>query len=165
MFCFPFSISEDKLHILNYTSYEGRTIQSKRFRGFRYKWVCDLSHCTARQRKLKRNTIELHCWISHSKGILNEIRVAVEYNVRNRKLAIVSISACNSQTLIWFDLMIVPIDSKQWQKSLADSIQLCQWSIWLKMKTAFISLIQRTSATGIIGKRNRTEQIDLAINN
>ena len=31
------------------------------------------------------------------------------------------------------------------------------------MKTAFISLIQRISATGIIGKRNRTEQMDLAI--
>ena len=47
--------------------------------------VCDLSCCTARERKWK-NTIELHCWISHSRGILNGICVAVAFNVTNCKL-------------------------------------------------------------------------------
>ena len=54
-----------------------------------HKIVCDLSRCTARQRKWQKNTIGLHCWISHSRprGILYGIHVAVAY-VTNRKLTI-----------------------------------------------------------------------------
>ena len=58
-----------------------------------YKWVCDLSCCTARQRKWQKNTIQLHCWISHSRGILNGIHIAVEYSVTNRILTTVSHTA------------------------------------------------------------------------
>ena len=39
--------------------------------------------------KWQKNTIGLHCWISHSRRILNEIQVAGAYNVTNRKLAII----------------------------------------------------------------------------
>ena len=34
--------------------------------------VCDLSRCTPRQRKWQKNTIELHCWISHRRGFWME---------------------------------------------------------------------------------------------
>ena len=34
----------------------------------------------------RRIQVGLHCWISHSIGILNGIHVAVVYNVTNRKL-------------------------------------------------------------------------------
>ena len=45
-------------------------------------WACDLHvTCTARQRKWQKNTIEFHCWISHSRAILNGIHIAVVYNV------------------------------------------------------------------------------------
>ena len=49
-----------------------------------------MSRCTARQRKCQKNTIGLHCWISHSRAILNGIHVAVGYNVTTRKLTIQS---------------------------------------------------------------------------
>ena len=32
---------------------------------------CDLSRCKARQHKWQKNKKGLHCWISHSRGILN----------------------------------------------------------------------------------------------
>ena len=34
----------------------------------------------------QKNTIGLHCWIRHSRWVLNGIHVAVAYNVTNRKL-------------------------------------------------------------------------------
>ena len=43
-----------------------------------------MSRCTARQRQWQKNTIGLHCWNSHSRGILNRIHAAVAYNVTNR---------------------------------------------------------------------------------
>ena len=54
-------------------------------------WVCDLSRWTERQHKWQKNTIGLFCWISHSRGILNGIYIAVSYDVTNRKLTNVSL--------------------------------------------------------------------------
>ena len=47
--------------------------------------VYDLSCCMVRQRKWQKNTVGLHCWITHSRRILNGIHVAVTYNGTNRK--------------------------------------------------------------------------------
>ena len=52
-------------------------------------WVCDFTRCTAQQCKWQKNSIGIHCWISHSRAILNEIQVAVPYNALNRKITIV----------------------------------------------------------------------------
>ena len=45
--------------------------------------------CCTRQRQWKKNAIELHCWISYSREILNGTRVAVACNGTNRKLTII----------------------------------------------------------------------------
>ena len=44
------------------------------------------SNNRARERKWQKNTTGLLCWISHSRAILDEIHVAVAYNMLNRKL-------------------------------------------------------------------------------
>ena len=51
---------------------------------------CDLSHCTAWQRKWQKNTIEFYCWICQRRAILKGIQFAMAYNVTNCKLTTVS---------------------------------------------------------------------------